>query len=133
MSSDFDYLSAASYADGTDPISWAETRIAMLLSVRDNVRFNRPPELPPLPAWSDLGDDALSRKILGTLLDAGWRPPPESAIQAAIARVRAEREQFEAWKQTLPPGTWDRVIRHYSRTGEWPPDVQRPSGPLGAS
>lgn len=75
------YLAAWCYANGHDPLRVAEMRVTTLLEV--HAAITERGSATPLPAWSDLSRDALARKIVGDLLDAGWTPPDEATLAAA--------------------------------------------------
>lgn len=83
MSGDIDYLSAWSYASGNDAVKVAEGAVVTLLDAHRNLVDNRSPGLPALAPWTDLTHSALARKVIGRLMDAGWRPPTSDEIQSA--------------------------------------------------
>ncbi len=118
-------LSAAQYAAGRSPIEVAEVAITSLLLVRD-AAARRSPDLPPLPAWPTTDDEALARKIIGGLLDAGWTPPTDTAITEAARRSNTRREQLRQWRESLTDEQRATVLEHYSQTGEYPPACQPP-------
>lgn len=80
---DMDFLSAAMLAGGRSPIQVAELRVAQLLEVRGILLGREANGHPRLPAWQDLSNDALARKVVGLLMDAGWRPPSDAEVEAA--------------------------------------------------
>jgi hypothetical protein len=125
---DIDYLTACSYASGMDPIQAAEERIATLLDVATVVAGRAARGLPPLPAWPDASPEAIARKVLGLLLDAGWQPPSDETVQAAGAKVRADRERFDAWWTALTESDRDQIRDHYERHNEFPADLRPPTG-----
>ena len=58
------------YAAGIDPIAWAEHEITALIGVhRELVKLNTDMGVEP---GGDLSDGAMSRRILGLLMNAGW-------------------------------------------------------------
>lgn len=130
---DIDDLSASAYAGGKDPLDWATHLVTSLLAARSTCERRELSGLPPLPAWSDVSDDAVARKVLGHLLDAGWTPPTDADVRDAAARAVAARASFDAWWSTVPTADRDRAVEHYSRTGEWPHDVQPPTTSAAAS
>lgn len=125
--SDIDNLSASAYAGGKDPLDWATHLAASVLMAWSTCQRREVRGLPPLPDWPDLSDHAVACKILGRLLDAGWTPPSGPAVREAAARSHADQARFAAWWSTVPIHDRDRAIEHFSRTGEWPHDVQPPS------
>lgn len=127
MSDDIEYLTAAMYAAGKDAITVAESRTATLIEVYRNLLQRQANGLPPLPAWQEVSDDAAARKIIGTLLDAGWQPPSDDTVAAAAERVRQQQERTDEWWASLTPDQRRRGIEHYSNHGEFPPDLGRPS------
>lgn len=127
MSDDIDYLTASMYESGEDPIAVAESRIAMLVEVYQVVLQRKANGLAPLPAWQEVSDAAVARKIVGMLLDAGWRPPSDEVVAAAAGNVQKQRERVDAWWAALGAADRRRVIEHYARHGEFPPDLGRPS------
>ena len=61
------------YAAGVDPIAWAEAEVCALVGVhRELVKLNTDMGIEP---GGDLSDSAMSRRILGLLLNAGWKFP----------------------------------------------------------
>ena len=73
---DFDGLASAAYRRGESPLDWAETSISILIEVHIwawSSRIKDPESFPGYPI--DLTLDALARRILGNLLDAGWTAP----------------------------------------------------------
>lgn len=75
--SDIDFLARFAYRNGMDPIDYAvhgviESNIDAHLTIRAARAMNSE----SFPAyWRDLTTAALSRRILGDLMDAGWTPP----------------------------------------------------------
>lgn len=123
---DIDYATAAWYANGNEPLDVAEQRTALLLEAAEDMAERAARGLPALPSWPDTGHRAVARKILGLLLDAGWRPPSDEAVQAAVAKVHAEQDRVDAWWATLGEHDRRRAREHYERHGEFPADL-RPS------
>lgn len=132
MSDSIDDLSGSAYGGGMDPLDWATHLVASLLSARSTCQQRELNGLPPLAAWPDVSDQAVARKVLGHLLDAGWTPPTDAAVREAAARSVAARARFDAWWSTVPAADRDRAVEHYSRTGEWPCDVQPPTASAAA-
>lgn len=121
---DMDYLSAEFYAGGKDGVQVAETWVTTLLDAHANLRENRPPGN-PLPNWEDMTHGALARKIVGRLLDAGWRPPSDVERAAAVAWVAACQRRWDRWWNALTPSDQAEFVAHYSEHGE-PPSHLRP-------
>lgn len=76
MSEDIAFLARFAYEHGTDPIDYAtehviETHVNVFLTVLA-ARVTDPGTFPGYP---DLNTAILARRILGDLLDAGWKPP----------------------------------------------------------
>ena len=61
------------YAAGIDPITWAEAEVCALIGVHaELVKLNTDMGVDP---GGDLSAGAMSRRILGLLLNAGWQVP----------------------------------------------------------
>lgn len=76
MTDDINGLAKVAYEAGVDPLLWAEKLVGELIDVHLEVMVAReadPKAFPGFPIELTLG--ALSRRILGDLLDAGWTPP----------------------------------------------------------
>lgn len=84
---DLDYLSRWGYARGEDPIDVAIKRVATLAEVWTTLQEREANGLARLPAWQDITSAALARKVVGALLDAGWRPPTDEVLAEAQRRV----------------------------------------------
>jgi hypothetical protein len=85
--SDIDYLSAWFYGDGADAIETAEIRVGVILDAWQEVALVRAARgLPQYPGWEDLSPAAIARKVIGYLLDAGWKPPSAEEIAAAVEK-----------------------------------------------
>jgi hypothetical protein len=73
---DIDGLDDWAYALGKDPLVYAETSTATLISAHELVIASRAEDPATFPGYSlDLSTEALARRIIGTLMDAGWTPP----------------------------------------------------------
>ena len=61
------------YAAGISPVDHAEREITVLIGIHNDLAMacTRPGVKP----HGDLSEDALSRRIIGLLLSAGWEPP----------------------------------------------------------
>ena len=71
-----DWPARYAYESGTDPVTYAEKRVAMVVSVHLTVIEGRAENPASFPVYSrDLSDGALARRILGGLLAIGWTPP----------------------------------------------------------
>ena len=71
--SDIGEAARIAYAAGIDPVSWAEGEICGLIGVHvELVRLNIDLGLKP---DGDLSVGAMSRRILGLLLNSGWSAP----------------------------------------------------------
>ena len=71
--SDIGEAARIAYAAGIDPVSWAEGEIAALIAVHvELVRLNIDLGVEP---GGDLSIGAMTRRILGLLLNGGWKPP----------------------------------------------------------
>ena len=76
MAEDISELARISYDAGIDPIDYAEGEILTLIEAHANVavaRILNPASLPGYPL--KVTPEALTRRILGVLLDAGWTAP----------------------------------------------------------
>ena len=69
--SDIGEAARIAYAAGIDPVSWAEGEIAALIAVHvELVRLNLDLGVEP---GGDLSMGAMTRRILGLLLNGGWK------------------------------------------------------------
>jgi hypothetical protein len=66
--SDIDFLAAFAYSTGQDPIDYAAVNV-----IAGHIDAHVHPDA--YPADTDPVTAALSRRIVGDLLDAGWTPP----------------------------------------------------------
>ena len=61
------------YAAGIDPIAWAEAEICALISVHaELIKLNLDMGVDP---GGDLSVGAMTRRVLGMLLNSGWSAP----------------------------------------------------------
>jgi hypothetical protein len=127
MADDIDPLAAAAYAHGGDPIDVAVKRIAMLLEVRDQVLRGRKENPASFPVFGPADEVVIGRRVVASLLDAGWRPPPDDEVEEAANRSREHSARFSQWLDSLTPEQRARVLEHYSTNGEFPPDLRPPS------
>ena len=66
------------YAAGVDPIAWAETEICALIGVHaELIKLNLDMGVDP---GGDLSMGAMTRRILGLLLNSGWSAPAASDL-----------------------------------------------------
>ena len=71
-----DGLDKIAYQHGHDPIDWAEGTVGDLICVHWTVMAARAENPAAYPGYTiEPSIAALSRRILGGLLDAGWTPP----------------------------------------------------------
>lgn len=71
-----DELSAWAYEQGTDPLDWAVKSIDTQIDVWMIVCAGRAQNPASFPGFHpDLSVEALARRIVGRLMDAGWRAP----------------------------------------------------------
>lgn len=124
---DIDALSAAAYRGGTDPIDWAVDIASTAIGVRDEVAQIPRRGTGALVGWADISDDAVARKIVASLLDAGWRPPSDEDRQAAADQAQCHRDRFRTWWGSLTQQEQQRAGEHYDHTCEWPADVKPPT------
>lgn len=111
---DIDPTAAAAYADGTDPIEWAETITENLLMIHDEVTAGRaadPTSFPGVPG--DFSREGSARRVVGALLNAGWTPPTAEQI----------RERSRQYAKTL------RATAVRLRAGDVPADLVESVGP----
>lgn len=89
MTTSIDYIAALGYRDGVDTITVGTDRVALLVETWDRIGCAREanPDAFPGAVWADLSIAAVARKVLGSLLDAGWTPPGPDAIAAAVAQL----------------------------------------------
>jgi len=87
MSDDINALARISYESGVDPIDFAEGDVAMLIEAHARVAVTRIFEPGSFPGYSvEMTIDALARRILGNLLDAGWQPPAWPIPEPEVSR-----------------------------------------------
>jgi hypothetical protein len=82
---DIDFLARYAYEQGTDPVTYAEGYVTQLLEVHLLVWAVREDEPGAFPGYCiDLTLGAVARRIIGTLMAAGWKPPevPEGPVPA---------------------------------------------------
>lgn len=71
--SDIGEAARIAYAAGIDPIAWAEAEVRALIGVhRELTKLNTDMGIEP---GGDLSDGAMSRRIIGLLLNAAWVAP----------------------------------------------------------
>ncbi|MGI5182239.1 hypothetical protein ACQEVZ_38695 [Dactylosporangium sp. CA-152071] len=76
MSDDIDPIARLAYAEGTSPIDWAINLAFWQIEVRTDVVASRQRDPNAYPSYHlALDDQAVARRIIGNLLDAGWTPP----------------------------------------------------------
>lgn len=81
--SDLDPLAAHAYSTGMTPLDFAETRVRAAIDIHIRVMAGRREDPSTFPGYDpsvgtesfDTDIAALSRRILGGLLDAGWTMP----------------------------------------------------------
>jgi hypothetical protein len=127
MADDIDPLAAAAYAHGEDPIDVAVERIATLIEVRDEVLRGREEDPDSFPGFGPTDKFVIGRRIVASLLDAGWRPPPSDEVEDAANRSRERGARFSQWLDSLTPEQRTRALENYSKNGEFPPDLRPPS------
>jgi len=84
---DINWVTASTYADGMDLTDFATTMVAIYIDTRDAVltaRATNPAAFANLPAVADDSSEAFARRILGQLLDMGWKPPTTQALDDAV-------------------------------------------------
>lgn len=126
MTDDIDPLAAAEYAHGGDPIDVAVKGIAMLIEVRDKVLGGRKENPASFPGFGSTDEVVIGRRIVASLLDAGWRPPPDDEVEEAASRSRGRSARFSQWLDSLTPEQRTHALEHYSANGEFPPDLRPP-------
>ena len=123
---DIDHRAARSYAEGRDAIDEAVARIALLLEIRDDVIQERETTPSAFQLFGDTAPDVVGRRVVASLLNAGWKPPSDDERDRAVASYHRQRREFDTWKAALAPGEWERAVNYYSEHDEWPPDLQPP-------
>ncbi|WP_262015646.1 hypothetical protein [Micromonospora sp. Mcm103] len=72
-------LGHAAYAAGISPIEWAVRLARAQLEVQAEVLGSRATDPDAYPGYLlPLTDDAVARRIVGELLNAGWNPPEQT-------------------------------------------------------
>ncbi len=73
---DIEPLHQFAYDDGADPIEWAVRLAQIQIEVCDTIRAARAHWPSAYPIFKGgLGPDAVARRIIAELLNAGWSPP----------------------------------------------------------
>lgn len=73
-------LARTAYGEGEDPIDHAIFIAQTCIEVRDTISVARAAEPNAFPIFKlSLETDAVARRIIGQLLDAGWIPPEVSS------------------------------------------------------
>jgi hypothetical protein len=73
---DIDGLDKVAYEQGRDPIDWATQKTVSFIDAHIDVSVARLTNPAAFPGYCiPLTFDALARRIVGGLLDAGWTPP----------------------------------------------------------
>ena len=76
MTDDINALARIQYESGIDPIDFAEGEVTLAIRTHATVALSRATAPGTFPIYSpDLSLEALARRILGALLDAGWNAP----------------------------------------------------------
>lgn len=126
VADDIDPLAAAAHAGGSDAIDVAVDRVATLIEVRDEVLRGREENPNSFPSFGSTDSTVVGRRVVASLLDAGWRPPPGGDIEDAANRSKERSARFSQWLDSLSPEHRARALDDYSKNGEFPPDL-RPS------
>lgn len=120
------YLAAHEYAEGTDPITAAEGQAVILLNIRRVAAQRIALGRAPLPAWVDVSHQAVARKLIGWMLDAGWSPPSNDDIADAKQWVEDYDARWMAWWMSLSDEQQARFAEVYGTTGEYPEGLMPP-------
>lgn len=76
MTDDIDALARILYESGIDPIDYAEGQILLLMEAHGRVMLARTLHPAAFPGFGiELTPEALARRIIGDLMNAGWKPP----------------------------------------------------------
>jgi len=115
LMTDIDFLAISSYAHGKSVTETAVDRVQVLLKAWQQVTEARRTDPTAFPggAWADTGKEALARRVLATLLDAGWKPPSAGEIAHELRRAA------DAMEQTPD----DRILNIYTKNDLPPPDL----------
>jgi|NGEPerStandDraft_6_1074524.scaffolds.fasta_scaffold11736_5 hypothetical protein len=124
MAEDIDALAAAAYAGGQDPVDVAVGRVATLIEARDAVLKGRQENPRSFPGFGPTDKTVVGRRVVASLLDAGWRPPPDEEVVDAAGRSRKYSARFNQWLDSLSSEQRGRALEHYSEKGEFPPDLR---------
>lgn len=94
---DIDYFTVSALAEGRDIYEITGEMIVTTVTVAEDVRAARMFDAAKYPTQPrEAGGYAYwARRIIANLLDAGWTPPSEEAIAAAVARQKASSEWFQ--------------------------------------
>src|SRR4051794_13245746 len=88
MAEDIDALAAAAYAHGQDAIDVAVERVAEMIEVRGTVMKSREESPGTFPVFGSTDTTAIGRRVVASLLNAGWRPPTDEDVVDAADRSR---------------------------------------------
>ena len=80
--SDIGEAARLAYAAGVDPIAWAEAEICALIGIHaELVKLNIDMGVEP---GEDLSAGAMTRRILGLLLNSGWSAPAANDLMEGL-------------------------------------------------
>jgi hypothetical protein len=69
-------IARSAYANGTDPVDWAVTLAQVQIETAATILITREHTPGAYPQFrGELTAEAVARRIVGELLDAGWTPP----------------------------------------------------------
>lgn len=101
---DVDGLARHAYSHGTTPLDWAAGYTENLIEVHLQVAASRAEDPATFPGYCiELTLAAVARRIVGTLMDAGWTAPQvlgdaeahsrrEAAVEAVAAAITESRQ-----------------------------------------
>lgn len=119
VAEDIDAVASAEYADGQDAIDVAVGHVAMMIDIRDGVAKGRQENPRSFPMFGSTDKTVIGRRVVASLLNAGWRPPPATEITDAVKRSAAVTARFRQWLDGLRPEQRTRA-RALLRTGRLP-------------
>jgi hypothetical protein len=127
MADEIDGLAAFAYELGQDPITVAVDLVATMIKVRDEVLRGRQEEAGSFAVFGSAEPPVVARRIMASLLNAGWRPPDDEAVESAANQSRRANRRLDEWLDGLTPEERERVLDHYAHNGDFPPDQRPPA------
>lgn len=123
-----DHVPAQFYALGEDAIDVAINAAETHIRVRDEVRAGRLFNPESFPVYGSDDPNRIAARIIGDLLGAGWRPPSDDDVKAAVDDQVASAERYNAWFTGLTNRQRNYAMGYFATHGEFPDDCRPPKG-----